>query len=75
MARAKSSGMPMTGVGVGAVAVNSCPVDDQSLFCRVSRLFQIISWIFGTIVMIWIAYIFLDEYVFSKGRGRRKSWF
>ncbi|NBO70650.1 hypothetical protein EBV26_09250 [bacterium] len=77
MVRVRNSGssMPMTGIGLGAVAVNTCPVDDQSLFCRVSRLFQIISWIFGTMVMIWVAYIFLDIYVFSKGRGRGKSWF
>lgn len=77
MARSRNSGpsMPMTGLGVGAVAVNSCPVDDQSLFCKASRLFQIISWIFGTMVMIWVAYIFLDAYVFSKGRGRGKSLF
>ena len=77
MARSKGSGpsMPMTGIGVGAVAVNNCPVDDQSFFCKASRFFQIISWIFSFFLMIWIAYIFLDIYVFSRGRGRGKSWF
>jgi hypothetical protein len=77
MARSKGSGpsMPMTGIGVGAVAVNNCPVDDQTFFCKASRFFQIISWIFSFFLMIWIAYIFLDAYVFSRGRGRGKSFF
>jgi hypothetical protein len=60
------------GAGVGAVAVNTCSSEDKSMFCRASRIFQIISWIFSIIVFASVAYIFLDVYVLSK-RGRRSK--
>jgi hypothetical protein len=59
------------GLGVGAVAVNTCPIENQTLFCQFSRIFQVISWIFSICLFLFIAYIFLKAYVFSK-RGRSK---
>jgi hypothetical protein len=44
------------GAGVGAVAVNTCSSEDQSMFCQASRIFQIISWIISIIVFLWVAY-------------------
>ena len=74
MARRSSSPGLGLGAGVGAVAVNTCSSQDNSMFCQASRIFQIISWIFSTIIIIWIAYIFFDMYVLSK-RGKRSKGF
>jgi len=72
MAKRSSSPGIGLGAGVGAVAVNTCSSEDKSMFCRASRIFQIISWIFSIIVFASVAYIFLDVYVLSK-RGRRSK--
>jgi hypothetical protein len=62
------------GAGVGAVAVNTCSSEDKSMFCQASRIFQIIGWIFSTLVFLWVAYVFFDIYVLSK-RGKRSKGF
>ena len=72
MAKRSSSPGIGLGAGVGAVAVNTCSSEDKSMFCRASRIFQVISWIFSTILFVWVAYVFLDMYVLSK-RGRRSK--
>ena len=69
--RSSSPGLGL-GAGVGAVAVNTCSSEDKSMFCQASRIFQIISWIFSTIMFIWLFYVLLDIYVLSK-RGRRSK--
>jgi len=74
MAKRSSPGIGL-GAGVGAVAVNTCSSEDQSLFCQASRIFQIISWIFSIIVFVWVAYIFFDFYVLSRRGRRSKSFF
>ena len=76
MARSKSgSGNSdlSTGLGLvsGAVAVNTCPIENQTFFCQFSRVFQMITWVFSILVFMYIAYIFLTVYVFSK-RGRSR---
>ena len=75
MAR-RSSNSPGLGLGagVGAIAVNTCSSEDKSLFCQASRFFQIIGWIFSTLIMIWVVYLLLDIYVLSK-RGKRFKFF
>ena len=75
MAR-RSSNSPGLGLGagVGAIAVNTCSSEDKSLFCQASRFFQIIGWIFSTLVFLWVAYVFFDIYVLSK-RGKRFKFF
>jgi len=77
MAKGSGSGlgMPSLGLGVGAVAVNSCPSTDNSLFCQVSRIFQIISWIFSTLIIIWIIYWLAKGYFASRRGGRSKGLF
>ena len=70
MAKRSSPGIGL-GAGVGAVAVNTCSSEDQSLFCQASRIFQIISWIFSIIIFAWVAYTFFDIYVLSR-RGKAK---
>jgi len=72
MAKRSSSPGIGLGAGVGAVAVNTCSSEDKSMFCRASRIFQVISWIFSIILFASVAYIFLDMYVLSK-RGRRSK--
>lgn len=73
MARRVSS--PGLGLGVGAVAVNTCSSEDKSMFCQASRIFQVISWIFSIIIFTWIIYTFFSIYVLSKGGKRSKSFF
>ena len=75
MAKGSGSGMPALGMGVGAVAVNTCPSTDNSLFCQVSRIFQIISWIFSTLIIIWIIYWLAKGYFGGKRGGRSKGFF
>ena len=58
------------GLGVGAVAVNTCPIENQTLFCKFSRIFQVISWIFSICVFLAIAYFFIKVFFFSKGRSK-----
>ena len=73
MAKGRSS--PGLGFGVCAVAMNVCNSEDKSMFCQASRVFQVISWIFTIIILIWILYVFFDIYVLSKGGRRSKGWF
>jgi hypothetical protein len=75
MAKGSGSGMPALGMGVGAVAVNTCPSTDNSLFCQVSRIFQMIGMFLSTIIMIWLLYIILSPYLFSKRGGRSRGLF
>lgn len=76
MARGSSSGGGGGGFGsglglvTGAVAVNTCPIENQTFFCQFSRIFQMITWVFSILVFMYIAYIFLSVYVFSKRRSR-----
>jgi hypothetical protein len=67
-----SGGGLSTGLGLvgGAVAVNTCPIENQTFFCQFSRIFQMITWVFTILVFLYIAYIFLSVYVFSKRRSR-----
>ena len=62
-----------TGLGLvgGAVSVNTCPVENQTFFCQFSRIFQMITWVFTICIMLYIAYIFISMYFFSK-RGRSR---
>ena len=72
---AKRVSSPGLGLGVGAVAVNTCSSEDKSMFCQASRIFQVISWIFSIIIFTWIIYTFFSIYVLSKGGKRSKSFF
>jgi hypothetical protein len=59
------------GLVTGAVAVNTCPIENQTFFCQFSRIFQMITWVFTICIFLYIAYIFLSIYVFSK-RGKSR---
>jgi len=71
----KKVSSPGIGLGVGAVAVNTCSSEDKGWFCQASRIFQVISWIFSIIILTWIIYVFFSIYVLSKGGKRSKSFF
>ena len=75
MAKRNSSPGIGLGAGVGALAVNTCSSEDKSMFCQASRVFQIIGWIFSTLIFLWVAYVFFDIYVLSKRGKRSKSFF
>jgi hypothetical protein len=74
MKGARSSGAtsPGLGLGVGAVAMNTCPATDMSLFCQFSRFFQVIMMIFTLAVIGWIVYTLAIPYLMKKGRGGRR---
>jgi len=77
MARRSSSSGNGGGLGsglglvTGAVAVNTCPIENQTFFCQFSRIFQMISWVFSILVFLTIAYFFIKVFFFSKG-GKTK---
>jgi len=75
MAKRSAGNTPGLGLGVGAVAVNTCSSEDKSMFCQASRIFQAIYWIFSIIMFSWILYILFDIYVLSKRGPRSKSFF
>ena len=66
------SGFPSIGFGVGAVAVNTCPSTDESLFCQFSRAFQIFTSIVTIVIVLYVVYILASVYFGSKKSGR---WF
>jgi hypothetical protein len=75
MKTAKASNAPAApgvGLGVGAVALNSCPSTDMSLFCQFSRFFQVVMAIFTLAIIVWVVYNFVVPYLTKKGRGGRR---
>jgi hypothetical protein len=75
MAKGKSNPGLGFGLGAGTLAVNTCSSEDTSIFCQISRIFQVISWIFTILIFMWIAYMFLDIYVLSKNGRRSRGLF
>ena len=75
MAKGSGSGMPALGMGVGAVAVNTCPSTDNSFFCQFSRIFQMITTILSTLLLLWLVYIVFSTFVFNRRGGRSKGLF
>jgi len=77
MAKGSGSGpsMPALGMGVGALSVNTCPSTDNSFFCQFSRIFQMITTVLTTLLLLWVVYVIFSPYVFAKRGGRSKSFF
>lgn len=71
-ARSSSATTPGLGLGVGAVAVNTCPRTDMSLFCQFSRFFQVVMMVFTLAVIVWVVYTLVIPYLTKKGRGGRR---
>jgi hypothetical protein len=57
-----SGGMFHTGV------LNSCPANDMSFFCQMSRWFSILMIIIAVLVIIYLAYVFIGPYFMKKRR-------
>lgn len=68
----KRSGGPGLGLGVGAVALNTCPVENMSLFCQFSRFFQVVMMVFTLCILAYFLYSFAAPYIFKKGGGSRR---
>ena len=66
------SGFPSIGFGVGAVAVNTCPSTDESLFCQFSRAFQVFTSIVIIVLVLYVVYMLARAYFGSKKSTR---WF
>jgi len=63
---------PGLGLGVGAVALNSCPSTVMRLSCLSSRFFQVVMALFTLAVIVWVVYNFVVPYLTKKGRGGRR---
>jgi hypothetical protein len=63
---------PGLGLGVGAVALNSCPSTDMSLFCQFSRFFQVVTMVVTLAIIVWVVYSLVIPYLTKKGRGGRR---
>ena len=61
-ALSNSGGMFHTGV------LNSCPANDMSFFCQMSRWFSILMIIIAVLVIIYLAYVFIGPYFMKKRR-------
>jgi hypothetical protein len=59
---------PGIGLGVGAVALNTCPSTDESIFCQFSRFFQVVMMIFTLAILAYFVYTYATPYLFKKGR-------
>lgn len=76
MARwSRSAGMPGLGMGVGAVSVNTCASTDNSFFCQFSRIFQMITTILITLLLLFFVYVIFSTFVFNRRGGRSKGFF
>jgi hypothetical protein len=69
------SGMPGLGMGVGAVSVNTCASTDNSFFCQFSRIFQMITTILITLLLLFFVYVIFSTFVFNRRGGRSKGFF
>ncbi len=63
------------GVGVGLVggSVNTCPSDDQSLFCKASRAFAVFGWIMTVLVFLFVGWVFLAPFFSNAVRSVKKG--
>ena len=75
MAKGSGSGMPALGMGVGAVAVNTCPSTDNSFFCQFSRIFQMITTFLTTLLLFWFVYVIFSTFVFNRRGGKSRGLF
>lgn len=67
MRRSPGLGMPSLGLGLGTV--NTCSADNNSLFCQISRIIQIMGWVLLLCVILYVVYVFVMPYFF-KGKKR-----
>ena len=53
-------------MGVGATVMNTCSADNDSFFCKFSRIFQIIAWVFVLCIIIYFLYVFVLPFISKK---------
>ena len=81
--RGGSSGISTNGLGLGTGLIgifgsttsNSCPSDDTSLFCQISRILAIIGSLLSIIMTLFILYIFaksLGLFGSPRSSGKRR---
>ena len=77
MAKGSGSGpsMPALGMGVGSLAVNTCPSTDNSFFCQFSRIFQMITTFLTTLLLFWFVYVIFSTFVFNRRGGKSRGLF
>ncbi|MAU37578.1 MAG: hypothetical protein CMD14_09475 [Flavobacteriales bacterium] len=85
MSKKGGSGINNLGMGAGLVGVfgsttrNSCPSDDTSIFCQISRVLAIIGSLLSIIITLLIIYMLLQSFGFiggsrnGRGRGTRRK--
>ena len=64
-----SSGL-FTGVGAQLVGgtINTCPADNVSMFCQISRAFQIFAWIVSIVLIIVVVWLLVSTFL-PKSKG------
>ena len=85
MSKKGGNGISNLGMGAGLVGVfgsttsNSCPADDTSLFCQISRVLAIIGSFLSIIITLLLVYMLLQTFGFvggprnGRGRGTRRK--
>ena len=65
----RSSGLGMPSLGFGFGTINTCSADNNSLFCQISRIIQILTWVFILCLLLYVIYAVVIPYFF-KGKKR-----
>lgn len=77
MRKGSGSSMPsmpsMPSFGVGATAMNVCSADNDSFFCKLSRIFQMIMWVIVLCMILYFIYVFVWPFVSQKMKGSKLS--
>ena len=71
----KSSGSSMSSMpflGVGATAVNTCSADNNSFFCQLSRIFQMIMWAITLFAILYCIYVFAIPYMLKRFKRSKR---
>ena len=66
--RRSTSGLGMPSLGLGFGTINTCSADNTSLFCQISRIIQILTWVLILCVILYVVYAFVIPYFFKGKR-------
>lgn len=65
----RSPGLEMPSLGFRFGTYNTCSADNNSLFCQISKIIQIMGWVLFLCVILYVIYVFVMPYFF-KGKKR-----
>jgi len=64
------SSMPF--LGVGATAVNTCSAENDSFFCQLSRIFQMIMWAITLFAILYCIVFIAIPYILKRFKKSKR---